>query len=82
MLNVKAASVAGFSSGISKMSNKAKALNNLDKNILSINKTNVQASLGTSNGSQASATIRTGESVPSLAKDGSPIVGINIDTTA
>ena len=82
MLDVKAASVGGFSSTVNKMTNKAKALNTLDKNIISINRTNVQASLGRSNESQNAASIRTGNSVPNLANDGSAIVGINVDMTA
>ena len=82
MLDVKAASVGGFSSSLSKMTNKAKALNSLDKNILNINKTNVQVSLGQANEAQKSTSIKTGQSVPSLANDGSAIIGINVDTTA
>ena len=82
MLDVKAASVGGFSSSLSKMTNKAKALNSLDKNILNINKTNVQVSLGQVNEAQKSTSIKTGQSVPSLANDGSAIIGINVDTTA
>tara|TARA_Y100001978_G_C23623881_1_gene399879 strand:- start:138 stop:383 length:246 start_codon:yes stop_codon:yes gene_type:complete len=81
MLDVKAASL-GIAQAVSKMSNRAKALNSLDKNILSINRTSVQASLGTSNENQNGASIKTGQTITSLANDGSAIVGINIDLTA
>ena len=82
MLDVKAAAVGSFASGVNRMSNKAKALNTLDNNILSINKTSVQASLGASNQTQSGGSIKTGQTITSLANDGSAIVGINIDTTA
>ena len=82
MLDVKAAAVGSFASGVSRMSNKAKALNTLDNNILSINKTSVQANLGASNQTQNGSSIKTGQTITSLANDGSAIVGINIDTTA
>ncbi len=82
MLDVKAASMGALSQGNNKLTNKAKALNALDKSILTINKTNVQAKLGPANQPRSASSVQASQTAPTLANDGSAIVGINVDTTA